>query len=58
MESYQSVKCKKKAFDANSVTKYWKDQKPLTGSEKFTDPLFPPSEASILSGYSGTEVKG
>jgi len=58
MESYQYTRNKKQAFDANSVKKYWKDQKPPTGSEKFTDPLFPPSEKSILSGLSGTEVEG
>jgi hypothetical protein len=58
MESYQSVKSKKHAFDPFSVKKYWKDQKPPSGSEKFTDSLFPPSEKSILSGLEGTEVQG
>jgi hypothetical protein len=58
MESNVPVQIKKTKFDPNSVKKYWRDQKPPSGKEMFTDPLFPPSNESILSGNQGDEVKG
>ena len=37
------------AFNAKSIKKYFRDQKPHDGNGKFTDPDFPPNEHSILA---------
>jgi len=42
-------KIKPNGFNANNITKYWRDQKPPGTSGQFTDPEFPPNENSILA---------
>jgi len=37
------------AFDATKVLKYFKNQQPHTGKDKFVDPVFPPNEHSIMA---------
>ncbi len=45
----KKVQSHKGDFDANKLTKYFKDQKPPTDEGKFVDDLFPPNENSFLA---------
>lgn len=41
--------CNHQKFDADKITKYFRDQAPYVGDEQFKDPFFPPNDNSILA---------